>query len=184
MLRSITLSFLVLSSTYRDVRKLITRWFQVQVLVGPLRRRRTGGDRGAGEKAGSQNGGDFGRILAAVRRQQFRYDATGNQSTQHNFSSDASYPRERWSAGASFNSSLAPSTGSSTTARNELTLNRQRLMGSKNWYYDDLGDFLQGSEKGVHLETFYVNWDGKPPTGFAASDYGATSGLGWTFGRK
>jgi hypothetical protein len=35
-LRLITLIFLVLSETYRDVKKLIIRWFQVQVLVGPL----------------------------------------------------------------------------------------------------------------------------------------------------
>ena len=31
--------------------------------------------------------------------------------------------------------------------------------------------------------SFYGNWDTKPPTGFAASDYGSSSGLSWSFGR-
>ena len=30
--------------------------------------------------------------------------------------------------------------------------------------------------------SFYGNWDTQPPPGFAASDYGLSSGLGWTFG--
>jgi hypothetical protein len=32
--------------------------------------------------------------------------------------------------------------------------------------------------------SFYGNWDNKPPAGFAGSDYGTSSGLGWTFGTK
>lgn len=32
--------------------------------------------------------------------------------------------------------------------------------------------------------SFYGNWDNQPPPGFAASDYGTSSGLGWTFGTK
>ena len=31
--------------------------------------------------------------------------------------------------------------------------------------------------------SFYGNWDTKPPAGFAASDYGSSSGLSWSFGR-
>jgi hypothetical protein len=30
--------------------------------------------------------------------------------------------------------------------------------------------------------SFYGNWDNQPPLNFAGSDYGMTSGLGWTFG--
>jgi hypothetical protein len=30
--------------------------------------------------------------------------------------------------------------------------------------------------------SFYGNWDTKPPTGYSGSDYGFSSGLGWTFG--
>jgi hypothetical protein len=30
--------------------------------------------------------------------------------------------------------------------------------------------------------SFYGNWDNRPPLNFSGSDYGMTSGLGWTFG--
>jgi hypothetical protein len=30
--------------------------------------------------------------------------------------------------------------------------------------------------------SFYGNWDNQPPLNFSSSDYGLTSGLGWTFG--
>jgi hypothetical protein len=30
--------------------------------------------------------------------------------------------------------------------------------------------------------SFYGNWDNRPPAHLAGSDYGASSGLGWTFG--
>src|SRR5208337_2099029 len=39
----------------------------------------------------------------------------GNQSTQYNLGSEISYPRERWSAAASFNSNLSTSTGVTAT---------------------------------------------------------------------
>ncbi len=39
----------------------------------------------------------------------------GNQSTQYNLSSDVVYPRERWQAGASYNSTLSTSTGVTAT---------------------------------------------------------------------
>lgn len=32
--------------------------------------------------------------------------------------------------------------------------------------------------------SFYGNWDNRPPSGFANSDYGTSSGLSWTFGLK
>jgi hypothetical protein len=32
--------------------------------------------------------------------------------------------------------------------------------------------------------SFYGNWDNHPPAGFSGSDYGMSSGLGWTFGNK
>ena len=32
--------------------------------------------------------------------------------------------------------------------------------------------------------SFYGNWDTRPPAGYTGSDYGASSGLGWTFGNK
>lgn len=32
--------------------------------------------------------------------------------------------------------------------------------------------------------SFYGNWDNKPPQNFSGSDYGMTSGLGWSFGNR
>ena len=32
--------------------------------------------------------------------------------------------------------------------------------------------------------SFYGNWDNRPPSNFAGSDYGTTTGLSWTFGNK
>jgi hypothetical protein len=32
--------------------------------------------------------------------------------------------------------------------------------------------------------SFYGSWDNQPPTHFAGSDYGTSSGLGWTFGNR
>jgi hypothetical protein len=32
--------------------------------------------------------------------------------------------------------------------------------------------------------SFYGNWDNKPPQNFSGSDYGITSGLGWSFGNR
>jgi hypothetical protein len=32
--------------------------------------------------------------------------------------------------------------------------------------------------------SFYGNWDNQPPTHSSGSDYGTSSGLGWTFGNK
>ena len=32
--------------------------------------------------------------------------------------------------------------------------------------------------------SFYGNWDNQPPAHFSGSDYGTSSGLGWTFGNR
>jgi hypothetical protein len=32
--------------------------------------------------------------------------------------------------------------------------------------------------------SFYGNWDTRPPANFSGSDYGTSSGLGWTFGNR
>lgn len=207
----------------------------------------------------------------------------GNQTTQYNLSSDIEYPRERWSAGASFSSSLSTSSGVTASTRNDVTLNSMRLLQWDNWFYAGQADFLQSSEQGIKLQStlgggigrylkntnqlqvsllggmawqgtkydqssvslpeqniaaaliaaklklyrfdkthldvaalvlpvlsepgrlkfstnigyyvkflgdftwnisFYGNWDNQPPPGFSGSDYGTSSGLGWTFGNR
>jgi putative salt-induced outer membrane protein YdiY len=77
----------------------------------------------------------------------------GNQSTQFNLSSDVSYPRERWVASASYNSTLSTSTGVSPSARNQFSLGAQRLLRWNNWFYGGVGDFLQSSVQGIELQS-------------------------------
>jgi hypothetical protein len=77
----------------------------------------------------------------------------GNQSTQYNLASEVNYPRERWTIGSTFNSTLSSSTGTSPSTRNEVTLTVQRLLRWNNWYYAGIADFLQSSEQGIQLQT-------------------------------
>jgi hypothetical protein len=77
----------------------------------------------------------------------------GNQSTQFNLSSDLGYPRERWAASASYNSTLATSTGVTASTRNQINLGAQRLLRWNNWFFAGLGDFLQSSVQGIQLQS-------------------------------
>ena len=207
----------------------------------------------------------------------------GNQSTQYSLSAGVEYPRERWSAGASYDSSLSSSTGTSPSTRNAIAFDAIRLLRWNNWFYAGLGSFVQSSEQGIDLQTnlgggvgrflkntnnakiavigglawqstrygasfsepgtqdvvtallstqleffrfnktnlnvtatvlpalsdpgrvyfntrasyyvklfsnltwdvsFYGSWDNQPPRGLSGSDYGTSSGLGWTFGNR
>ena len=76
----------------------------------------------------------------------------GNRSTQYNLSSDVAYPRERWQASASFNSTLSSSTGAAATTRNQLNLGAQRLLRWNNWFYSGEGGLLQSSEQGINQQ--------------------------------
>jgi hypothetical protein len=76
----------------------------------------------------------------------------GNQSTQYNLSSEVVYPRERWSAGASYNSTLSTSTGVTATTRNQASLTAQRLLRWNNWFYAGAAGFLQSSEQDINLQ--------------------------------
>ena len=79
----------------------------------------------------------------------------GNESTQYSLGSQIAYPRERWAARASLNSSLSASTGATASTRNQLDLDVYRLMRWNNWFYAGLGGILQSSEQGiVHQTTF------------------------------
>jgi hypothetical protein len=77
----------------------------------------------------------------------------GNQSTQFNLGSEIEYPRERWQAGASYNSTLSTSTGVTATTRNQLNLDAQRLLRWNNWFYEGLAGLLQSSEQNIDLQT-------------------------------
>jgi len=79
----------------------------------------------------------------------------GNQSTQYNLGSELTYPRERWAAGLSYNSTLSSSTGASASTRNQLDVDVFRLLRWNNWFYEGLGTFLQSSEQGITRQGTY-----------------------------
>jgi hypothetical protein len=103
----------------------------------------------------------------------------GNQSTQYNFSSSLSYPRERWSASAAFNSTLSSSTGRSPATRNELNLNVERLLRWNNWYYAGIDDFLQSSEQGIQLQSSIGGGIGRYLVNDNRSTISVLGGLVW-----
>ena len=77
----------------------------------------------------------------------------GNQSTQYTLGSQLAYVRERWSAGAGYDSSLSTSSGTSASTRNSLNLSGLHLLPWNNWFYSGVGDFLQSSVQGISLQT-------------------------------
>jgi hypothetical protein len=76
-----------------------------------------------------------------------------NASRQYNFSSDASYPRERWGAAASYTSSLTANTGATTATWNQALLSYRHLMRWDNWFYTGVGGLLQSSEQDIQLQS-------------------------------
>ena len=85
----------------------------------------------------------------------------GNQSTQYSLSTDVDYPRERWAASVSYNSTLSSSQGVSPSSRNQVDASAYRLMPWNNWYYKGATDFLQSSEQGIDLQSTFAGGIGR-----------------------
>jgi hypothetical protein len=79
--------------------------------------------------------------------------AKGNQSTQYNLSSEVSYPRERWQASATYNSTLSTSTGVTATTRNQIGLAGEHLLRRSNWFYAGVVGLLQSSVQDINLQS-------------------------------
>jgi Protein of unknown function, DUF481 len=85
----------------------------------------------------------------------------GNESTQYSLTSDVDYPRERWAASVSYDSTFSASTGTSPSKRNQVSASAYRLMPWNNWYYKGTADFLQSSEQGIDLQSTYAGGVGR-----------------------
>jgi Protein of unknown function, DUF481 len=85
----------------------------------------------------------------------------GNQSTQYSLSTDVDYPRERWAASVSYDSTLSSSQGTSPSSRNQIDASAYRLMHWNNWYYKGATDFLQSSEQGIDLQSTFAGGIGR-----------------------
>lgn len=105
--------------------------------------------------------------------------AKGNQSTQFNLGSDVVYPRERWQAGASYNSTLSTSTGVTATTRNQLSLEGQRLLRWNNWFYAGTAALLQSSEQSINLQTSFGGGIGRLLSNTNHAKVYVLGGFGW-----
>jgi Protein of unknown function, DUF481 len=85
----------------------------------------------------------------------------GNESTQYSLSSEVDYPRERWAASASYDSTLSSSTGATPSSRNQIDASAYRLMRWNNWYYKGTSDFLQSSEQDIDLQSTFAGGVGR-----------------------
>jgi hypothetical protein len=77
----------------------------------------------------------------------------GNESTQYSLSTDIDYPRERWAASVTFNSTLSSSTGAAASSRNQVDASAYHLLPWNNWYYTGFTNFLQSTEQGIDLQS-------------------------------
>jgi len=103
----------------------------------------------------------------------------GNQSAQYNLNADTNYPRERWSASASYSSNLSASNGASTSTRNEVDVSAQRLLRWDNWYYTGLADFLQSTQQGISLQNTFGGGIGRYVKNTGRLSLAVTGGFGW-----
>ena len=206
-----------------------------------------------------------------------------NNTKEYTFSAEVAYPRERWTAGATVESTLTGNKGVATSTYNDGYVYYRHLLRWNNWFYTGVANFLRSSEQGIKLQSnfgggigrylkntnratilvfgglalqktrydqsageqanqntvaglvganvelfkfdktnltlqalvfpaisqpgrvytninaayylkfyknltwnlsFYGSWDTQPPANFSGSNYGMSSGLGWTFGNK
>jgi hypothetical protein len=104
----------------------------------------------------------------------------GNQTTQYNLGADLAYPRERWLASGSYNSTLSTSSGSSSAAtRNQINLMGAHLLPWKNWFYAGLGSFLQSSTQDIQLQTNFGAGIGRYLKNTNHAQIAVIAGLAW-----
>jgi hypothetical protein len=102
-----------------------------------------------------------------------------NSNTQYNLGAELKYLRARWSAQASYSSALSSTTGTTTSTRNELTLQGQRLLPRDNWFYSGLGDFLQSSQQGIQIQSTVGGGIGRFLKNTNRTRISLTGGLAW-----
>jgi hypothetical protein len=103
----------------------------------------------------------------------------GNDSTQYNISSDVEYQRDRWSAQAAYNSSLASSSSSNATTRNQGDISSLRLLRWNNWFYSGRASFLQSSVQNINLQTTLGGGIGRYLVNNNKAKFSISGGLAW-----
>jgi hypothetical protein len=103
----------------------------------------------------------------------------GNQSSQFNLSSDVTYPAERWQAAASYNTTVAGSTGATTTTRNQFSVGALHRLPWNQWFYAGLGNLMQSSEQGIDLQSAILGGLGRYLANTNHATIYLVGGFGW-----
>jgi Protein of unknown function, DUF481 len=103
----------------------------------------------------------------------------GNQSTQYNLDSETAYLRPRWSAQASYSSTLSSSSGSSPSTRNQLNLGFRHLLPWNNYFYSGIASFRQSSEQDIRLQTIVGGGIGRYLKNTNNATISVLGGLAW-----
>ncbi len=103
----------------------------------------------------------------------------GNQSAQYSLGSKVEYVRERWRAGASLDSSLSSSSGTTASTRNALRISAQHLLPWNHWYYSGLGGFLQSSEQKINLQSTFGFGVGRYLINTNSTTISVLGGMAW-----
>ena len=103
----------------------------------------------------------------------------GNETSQYNLNSSIGYVEERWSAGASYNSNLSSSSGTSVATRNQISLQAMRLLRRNNWYVTGLTNFLQSSVQGIQMQDTFGGGIGRNIVNTGSSFITAYGGFAW-----
>jgi putative salt-induced outer membrane protein YdiY len=103
----------------------------------------------------------------------------GNESSQYNLNSSIGYVEKRWSAGASYSSNLNANSGSSTSTRNQVLLQAERLLRQNNWYVVGLANFLQSSVQGIQLQDTFGGALGRNIINRGSAYFTVYGGFAW-----
>lgn len=103
----------------------------------------------------------------------------GNETSQYNLNSSVGYVEQRWSAGASYNSNLSSSTGTSVSTRNQISLQATRLLPWNNWYVIGITSFLQSSVQGIQLQDTFGGGIGRTVVNTGGTFVSAYGGFAW-----
>lgn len=103
----------------------------------------------------------------------------GNQTAQYSLDADLDYQRERWSAEAGYSSSLAASSNSDPTTRNQGDFSSLRLLPWKNWFYQGRISLLQSSVQDINLQTTLGGGIGRYLRNSNKAKWSVAGGLAW-----
>ena len=75
----------------------------------------------------------------------------GNESRQYSLGSEINYPRERWAAGARYNSTVTANTGATASALNRL-ISMPSHAALESMFLQRVGSLLQSSEQSINAQ--------------------------------